>query len=313
MLRELCMIPAGRHVVHELRRPARAGSRCATSRPPSAPASTSSLPRSPAVPASTNQGVPLLQSGAARPDDQGAAPAGGPLRRDPAHAAEPLPRQHRAGGAVNLAAPASARRRHEPGRPPRSARRSRRPPRRAVPRAPAAPSAVGPARAAAARRPTHSPGSRTASARRCSSAWAPDERPARSTEEQLRALVLAELDEVVEEENVPLSAEERHAPHRRAGRRRARPRPAAAAARRRLGHRDHGQRARARSTSSSTASSPAPASASPPRSTCAGSSSASSPGSAGASTSPRRWSTPACPTAPASTRSSRRWRSAARR
>ena len=36
------------------------------------------------------------------------------------------------------------------------------------------------------------------------------------------------------------------------------------------------------------------------------------PGSAGASTSPARWSTPACPTAAASTPSSRRWRSTAR-
>ena len=54
------------------------------------------------------------------------------------------------------------------------------------------------------------------------------------------------------------------------------------------------------------------ASASPTSRTCAGSSTRWSPRSAAASTSRRRWSTPACPTAAASTRSSRRSRSRAR-
>ena len=48
------------------------------------------------------------------------------------------------------------------------------------------------------------------------------------------------------------------------------------------------------------------------RSTCCGSSRRSSRRSAGASMNPRRWSTRAWPTAAASTRSSRRWRSTAR-
>ena len=47
------------------------------------------------------------------------------------------------------------------------------------------------------------------------------------------------------------------------------------------------------------------------RRTCAARSTRSSAGSAGGSTSPARWSTPGCPTAAASTRSSRRWRSTA--
>ena len=47
------------------------------------------------------------------------------------------------------------------------------------------------------------------------------------------------------------------------------------------------------------------------RRTCAARSTRSSPASAAASTRPPRWSTPACPTAPVSTPSSRRWRSTA--
>ena len=65
------------------------------------------------------------------------------------------------------------------------------------------------------------------------------------------------------------------------------------------GHRGHGQRRSTASTSSATASSTRPTRASSPTSTCSASSTASSRRSAGASTSRRRWSTPASPTAPA--------------
>ncbi len=133
------------------------------------------------------------------------------------------------------------------------------------------------------------------------------------TEDKLRALVLGELDEVVEEEKVPLTSRGAGPAHRRARRRRARLRPAAAAARRPDGHRDHGQRTdqiyverhgklyRIRRPLHLRGA-PAP-----------GHRAHRVRASAGASTSPRRWWTPASPTAPASTRSSRRWPSAARR
>ena len=67
-------------------------------------------------------------------------------------------------------------------------------------------------------------------------------------------------------------------------------------------HRSHGATARSRSTSSARASSSRPTSRSSTRPTCAASSTRSSARSAVASTSRRRWSTPACPTAPVSTR-----------
>ena len=70
--------------------------------------------------------------------------------------------------------------------------------------------------------------------------------------------------------------------------------------------------ARARSGSSARAGSTRRPCASATTRTCAGSSTGWSRRSGGASTSPRRWSTPASPTARASTRSSRRSRSRAR-
>ena len=67
------------------------------------------------------------------------------------------------------------------------------------------------------------------------------------------------------------------------------------------------------STSSAAAGWSWPTSASATTPTCGRSSTASSPGSAGASMRSARWSMPACPTAAASTPSSRRWPWTARR
>ena len=87
-----------------------------------------------------------------------------------------------------------------------------------------------------------------------------------------------------------------------------RPRPARAPAGRRQRHGDHGQRRRSTSGSSARAGSTRRPSGSTTSRTCAGSSTRWSRRSGAASTSPRRWSTPACPTAAASTPSSRRSR-----
>ena len=105
-------------------------------------------------------------------------------------------------------------------------------------------------------------------------------------------------------------------PKRKAGRRRARraarPRAARAAAQGRDDHRHFGQRPH---TGVRRALRRARADArcgSRTRSTCSGSSRRSCRRSAAASMNPRRWSMPAWPTAAASTRSFRRWRSTAR-
>ena len=77
-------------------------------------------------------------------------------------------------------------------------------------------------------------------------------------------------------------------------------------------HGDHGQRRRPTSTSSAPARSSETDAASPTTRISCGSSTGSCRRSAGASTSRRRWSMPGCPTAAASTRSSRRSLCAAR-
>ena len=130
--------------------------------------------------------------------------------------------------------------------------------------------------------------------------------------EQLRTIVLGELDEVVEEENVPLSTEERA-------------RLTAELADDVLGYGPLQRLLDDDSVSEIMVNGPENIYVErngkltrtgvcfTPRSTCAGSSTASSRGWAGGSTSRRRWSTRAWPTARVSTRSSRRWRSAGRR
>ncbi len=102
------------------------------------------------------------------------------------------------------------------------------------------------------------------------------------------------------------------APRRRDDRRDHRPRPARSAPRRRDDHRGHGQRPAARLHRAGAARSTASTSPSSTTSTSSGSSTGSSPRSAGGSTSPARGSTPGCPTARASTPSSRRCRSSGR-
>ena len=66
VLRELCMIPAGRHVVMNFADP-KGGLSVRDVETTIGTGVDVVLPRSKAVPASTNQGVPLLQSGTARP------------------------------------------------------------------------------------------------------------------------------------------------------------------------------------------------------------------------------------------------------
>ena len=93
---------------------------------------------------------------------------------------------------------------------------------------------------------------------------------------------------------------------RSAASRRARRRAARAAAPAAGRHRRAGQRTRRRSTSTAATDSRRPASGSPTTSPCAGSPSGWPAWPVGASTTPRRSSTCGCPTAPASTRCSRR-------
>ena len=165
VLRELCMIPAGRHVVMNFADP-KGGLSVRDVETTIGTGVDVVLPRSSAVPASTNQGVPLLQTGGKRdPMAKELQPAGVPLRGDPADEAGPLPGQAPGGAAMNLADRLAAAARAVPGARRAGAASGGRPP-CPVPRP-----AVDAGRAAAAR-PTPSPGSRTASARRCSSAWA---------------------------------------------------------------------------------------------------------------------------------------------
>ena len=250
VLRELCMIPAGRHVVMNFADPkgglsvrdVETGDRHRRRRRPAA------LGVGAAVDQPGRAAAARAAAGATRWSRSCAGWC--PLRGHPAHEAGRGRARHRA-AAVNLADRLAAAQ-GLPDAPPAAAAPPARCPRPAA-AAPAAPHA-GPA--AAGRRAR--PGSRTGSARRCSSAWAPGSTTRACREQQLRTLVLGELDEVVEEEKVPLSDRGAAAADRRARRRRAGPRPAAAAARRRRGHRDHGQRPRQRSTSSGPAGSSAP-------------------------------------------------------
>ena len=93
----------------------------------------------------------------------------------------------------------------------------------------------------------------------------------------------------------------------RGARRDVRPRPARAADARPDHHRHPGQRPEDGLRRAARAGWSGPTSSSTTSSTCSRSSSGSSAGSAGGSTRRRRWWTPGCPTAAASTPSSRRW------
>ena len=91
-------------------------------------------------------------------------------------------------------------------------------------------------------------------------------------------------------------------------RRHPRLRPARAVPARPGRHRGHGQRRRRHLRRARRPADADRRRVSPTRPTCAAPSTRSSPGSGAASTRRARWSTPGCPTAAASTRSSRRWR-----
>ena len=243
VLRELCMIPAGRHVVMNFADP-KGGLSVRDVETTIGTGVDVVLPRSTAVPASTNQGVPLLQSGSRRD------PMVKELRRLVSRfAATPLMKpgryraRHRAAGSMNLADRlAAAHGRPTPSSAPAAGRR-----RPAVP----APRPVA-APATAAARPTPSPRLKDRVGKALFERMGSRMNDPSLSAEQLRTIVLGELDEVVEEENVPLSTEERQ-------------RLTAELADDVLGygplqrllddadgHRDHGQRPGQRSTSSSS-------------------------------------------------------------
>ena len=244
VLRELCMIPAGRHVVMNFADP-KGGLSVRDVETTIGTGVDVVLPRSPAVPASTNQGVPLLQSGSsATPWPRscgGWCPASRPrpLMKPGRYRAK-----HRAAVLMNLADRLAAARGQPP--PTAGARSVPAPSRRRVPPSPrpCRPPPVGRAWRRLKDRVGKALFERMGS--RMNDPTCPTSSCAR--------IVLGELDEVVEEENVPLSTEERA-------------RLTAELADDVLGygplqrllddptrHRDHGQRPGARSTSSSTAS-----------------------------------------------------------
>ena len=145
VLRELCMIPAGRHVVMNFADP-KGG---LSVRDVETTIGTGVDVVLPAVLRRAGVDQPGRAAAAerqqARPDGQGAAPAGVPLRGDPADEAGPLPGQAPGGGVgMNLAdrlaaaRTASRPRRREPRRPPPS-RCPARPSSRPCPRRPSTP------------------------------------------------------------------------------------------------------------------------------------------------------------------------------
>ena len=163
VLRELCMIPAGRHVVMNFHDPkggltvrdVETGDRHRCGRRPAALQGCAGV---------DEPGRPDHREPPARPDGQGDAAPGGPLRGDPADEAGQVPGPAPGGRLMNLASRLEAARGgSEPSRPPRA-----RPP-------PAPPRCRPPGRSSSRRRrrPTPSRASRTAWARRCSSAWVP--------------------------------------------------------------------------------------------------------------------------------------------
>ena len=237
--------------------------------------------------------------------DQGSSPSSTSppgTRRESSHPAASCGRT----GAVCCA---GRRRRHEPRRPPRRSRRRtrrrraragrRRGPRRRAPHAIAAD--VDPF--ADVKRTVH---------QALLDNLGPKLYDSRLTQTELEQKVRQTLQEVLGPGGDPAHGRGPR-PHRPGDRRRhPRLRAAGALPARPGHHRGHGQRLRPHLHRARRAGSTRSTARSPTRRTCAAPSTRSSLGSAAASTSPARWSTPACRTAAASTPSSRRWRSTAR-
>ncbi len=134
----------------------------------------------------------------------------------------------------------------------------------------------------------------------------------RLTQAELEQRVRQTLQEVLAQDETPLTGR-RPRPDRPGDRRRhPRLRAARALPARPRHHRGHGQRLRLDLHRAGRADPPGRRRRSPTRRTCAARSTRSWAGSDAGSTRPARWSTPACPTAAGSTPSSRRWRSTAR-
>ena len=309
VLRELCMIPAGRHVVMNFADP-KGGLSVRDVETTIGTGVDVVLPRSKAAAGVDQPGRAAAAERAARPDGQGAAAAGRPLRR--------RPRSSSPGATAPSTGPRPDGACREPRRPPRRRPAACASPDRAPARGPVTAPRHRPVRArprpppAAARRADPAQGPRAA--RRCSSAWAAGSTtPSLSEDAAARARCSPSSTRWSRRRRSRSAAEER-------------PRLIRELADDVLGY---GPLQRLLDDPTVTEimvngpdqiyveqqrqADPDRRPASPPRSTCAGSSSGSSPGSAGASTSPRRWSTPGWPTGPGSTRSSRRWPSAARR
>ena len=243
VLRELCMIPAGRHVVMNFADP-KGGLSVRDVETTIGTGVDVVLPRSAAVPASTNQGVPLLQSGSSATRWSRSC-----SRLVSRFAATPLMKPGRYRAKHRAAC-------DEPRRPPRGGARRRRPPSSRRPRPPSAVPVPRPSVVAAVPPPPVDALARLkdrvgkALFERMGSRM----NDPNLSEEQLRTLVLGELDEVVEEENVPLSTEERQRLTAELADDVLGLRPAAAAARRRRRSPRSWSTGRTRSTSSSTAS-----------------------------------------------------------
>ena len=250
MLRELCMIPAGRHVVMNFADPkgglsvrdVETDDRHRRGRRPAALQARAGVDQ-------PGRAAPAERQ-PARPHGQGAAAAGVPLRRDPAD---------EAGQATG---PSTGRPADEPRRPPRGG--PRRPGRPRRPRARPSPASAVPRRARPPSsppappdrrpRPPQGPGGQGA----VRAHGQPDERPEPVSEDAAAHHRARRARRGRRGGERPAQHRGAAAAHRRARRRRARLRPAAAPARRRRGHRDHGERPGRRSTSSAAASWSAP-------------------------------------------------------